>query len=161
MQTHRMNMMVYQTATSSAGGLLAFVFKPTDVTQAADWSSLTASFEEYRVVAYEVRYLPFADGAYNTTLAPASGCVATAHISNEVLPSTVSSVTQHDTWSPWYSYREKVIVWRARSTEELQWLVNSTTNDAGAIIGAIEDVSASKSYGRFVVTYVVEFRGRR
>jgi len=161
MRTERMNLMLFDVATSSAPGLLSFSYKTSSVTSASDWAGLAGIFEEFRVVAFEVKYLPYADGAYNPTLKPSSGCMATVHVPGEAAPAGADVVATHDTWSPWYSYREKTVSWRARSIEELQWVVTSTVNDAGAIIGAINELAGSTTYGKFVVTFVVEFRGRR
>lgn len=161
MRTERINLMLFDTMTTPASGPYSFVYKPSSVTSAADWGGLQGIFNEYRVVAFEVKYLPYADGAYNATIKPASGAMATSHITGESAPSGADVVCQYDTWSPWYSYREKTVSWRARTVEELQWISTSTSNDTGAVIGSVGDLTASTVYGRFVVTFVVEFRGRR
>jgi hypothetical protein len=159
--TIKTNLTLDDLVTSNASGVYVFNRKPSDVTSGNDWASLASTYSEYRVLAFEVHYLPRYNQTYNASVLPGTGCIATSHVTNTPSPSVFSDVTNYDTWRPAYSGRAFKMQWRARGTEELQWVPTATTNDAGSIIGVFGDLTASTLYGRLLTVFLVEFRGRR
>ncbi len=109
----------------------------------------------------QLDFQPFYNTTYNASLLHRVGAAASVHYPNTSAPASLDSVVQHTTWRVMNTGRQLKITWRARGTEELAWAPVTTPINHGGFIYYIDGLTASAGYGRYIMTYLVEFRGRK
>jgi len=158
--TIKSNFTYEQSLTTSAGGDVAFRLRTSDVTNSEGWDDMSASYQEFRVLGFQVMWVPKYNQTYNASVIPGAGAHATTHVTGVATPDDIGDVVKYDTFRVCYSGRPFTATWRARGFEELQWVSTSVANDSGGIIGYLNGMTASTLYGRLITVYLVEFRGR-
>jgi hypothetical protein len=148
----------FAVACSSDGtGTIANVYgsSPTGV---ADWSSLAAVFEEFRTLAFEVRYFP--NNRYSkvsTTCTPLLGIVDRANNAAFASYNALMSHASHKRLSledPW------VMIFHMSGSDEAEFQTTNSPTDDGWIKFFSTGLTASTTYGQFFITYRAQFRGR-
>jgi hypothetical protein len=158
--TIKTNLTYEQSLTSDGSGVLSFRVRTSDVTSAYDWSDFIASYQEYRVLGFEVMWAPKYNQTYTSTVVPGAGAVATTHVTGAAAPTSINEVASYDTFRLAYSGKPIKVTWRARGFEELQWLKVTSPTDAGGVVGFLNGLSNDTLYGRLITVFLVEFRGR-
>jgi len=154
--------------TSSAGGVLNNVYTSSSATWAnfGTWAGL---YDEFRVLGMQLEFFP--NNRYSkvtTTCTPGFGVVdhadstpltsyaaALAYASNRVL-------SIEDPWTDRSEYRGSSVpslIIRMDGAEEAQWLPTSSTSSYLAIKIYFSGLTASTSYGLFLLRGLVQFRG--
>ncbi len=159
-RTTRLNLSISTTAGSGVTGEISGYFT-TDVTSTTDWSSVSSVYQEYRVLAMEVRYIPL----YTVPVAggnlPAVGAMDYVHYNGATAPTSLDQVLQNANHKVWHTHKPLAMHWKMRGTEEASWTYTGAAVDHGSIRWFVNGASASVNYGKFVITYLVECRGRR
>jgi len=128
-----------------------------------DWASFTDLYQEFRVLAIELQYIPHFNGSYTADRIQGSGAVCSVHVPLAANPSTLDEVVQHVTWSPFRTSAGFKKSWKMFGVEESTFAqvgsVNSTNH--GGIQFYCDTLSDLAEYGLGVVTYLVEFRARK
>lgn len=162
LRTVKQNLTSIYTATSNAAGVLSDYVKTSDVAVALDWSSFVAVYEEFRVVGIRMEYHNYYNGSFNTTRPPAAGLIADTHVPVTAPPTALGDVGQFVNWKTFNTGTKVVAEWRARGTEELQFSnTNATLPNFGGLLWYVRDLAVGGDYGQYVITFLVEFRGRR
>lgn len=142
---------------STAGAVINQVWS-NDPGYAADWSSFSNIYAEYRVLGLEVLYYP--SNRYSKTTVV---CVPILGVIDRVSASPLTSITQAMAYDsarvlsledPW-SYK----LYMQGSDEAVFVPTTSTTvNQSIKLFG--DGLSVSTAYGRILIYYLVQFRGR-
>lgn len=149
--------------TSSAGGVLANIIRGPGLLSTSDWLFYADLYQEYRVLGMELQYMPYFNGTYSATVTQGSGATDVVHTPLTTPPSSLDEVVQHVTWSPFKTSSGFKKHWRMFGVEESTFsdVANAATVNHGGITFYCDNLSANTDYGRGVVTYLVEFRGRK
>ncbi len=158
-RTTRANVSVATTMSTSAGGTAAGTFS-SDPGSTTDWSSLSAIYQEYRVLGFEVEYVPYETVPVSGSRTPGAGAMDYVHYAGATTPASLDGLLQNANHTSFHTHRPAKVTWRMRGVEEATWQKMSVAQDHGSIRWYIDGLTASASYGRFFVTYLVELRGR-
>ncbi len=146
-----------QALTSDGSGLITSVFSNSP-TSAQNWSSYAGTFDEYRVLAYNVTFKP---------LWPCGGSTQTfwAPIARVVDRSDATALTSYALASRYDSFKESAGQrkfsqwWNMTSVEEAAFISTSSSTPNSWIKLYSSGNSASLTVGRVEITYLVQFRG--
>lgn len=168
-----MNMNTLGNIVSDATGGLRFVVGERDVTLAAQWSSISGLYDEYRVLAYELEYFPA--NRYSKTVVntfPILGVID----HDDAAPLTTAEqaigyesariLTLDDPWTDRKEYRGSSVPslkMYMSGPEESGFLTTATTGTSQRAIllfaaGGI--LTPNTTYGLYLVRWLVQFRGR-
>jgi hypothetical protein len=154
----------YSFAVDSDGsGVVSnFLYGP-GLVSSSDWSSYADVYQEYRVLAIAFDYMPYYNGAFSTVQAQGSGAINVVHTPLLGPPTSIDEVVQHVTWSPFRTSASCHKEWRMFGVEESPFsdVANVSSVNHGGITFFCDNLTASRGYGRGIVTYLVEFRGRK
>jgi hypothetical protein len=145
------------TATSDGAGLLRGAFGNNPST-ASDWSNWTADWFEYRVLAFEIEYVPLFENSYPATTA--AGGLLAMFVDRTSSASSPSLATCLQTDGVEYASINKKLrqVAKATGTNEMQWLNTGSPSSWCSVRYCSTALSISQAYGTFVITWLVEFR---
>lgn len=162
-----MTTMIGLTASLATGGTgtaqgTNFV---TDCYGASEWAAWSSLYQEFRVLAYEWKYVPqFSDG-YVTggVLTPAQGAIATYHQnSGFTAPTTIAEMICNRTYKEFNLARPMTIHWRMSGADEAGFLRTDTAPpQVGCVHYLAEGGTASSLFGRVYVRTLVQFKGRK
>lgn len=154
---------------SSAGGIISSVFT-NDPSNTLEWASISAIYDEFRVLGFDLEFFPSNRYSKTTTVCtPGVGVVD--HGTIAVLASLAAGF-QHESCrvlsleDPWTSRGDfagdcaKPLQWRMASSEEAVFTYTSTTLSNSAIKLYFTGLTASTTYGQFLLRFLVQFRGR-
>lgn len=138
------------------------------ITGCNDWSNFASVYDEYRVLALEVTYVPNYDANYATGgLTQAVGAVGMYH-DNVVRVSggvttfvSLADVCTNPSWQIWHTGTRAKWTWKATGTEEMQFYPVASAVRTGSIAGWIPGAASTSNYGTIFVSHVVQFRGRQ
>jgi hypothetical protein len=146
--------------TSSAGGVVSDVF--ADIPNGSpDWTGFSAVYSEYRILAFKIQFIPLLTGA---------AIAANLYNVLYIVWSTDASVT------PLASYTDAVNhpVKRAGSLNQNLSLTHKMTGAEESLFvdvtsGVVDytfktfstGLTPSTNYGRYLLTLVIQFRGRK
>jgi len=88
------------TVGSDGSGIASNIIRSPGLTSTSDISSYADVYQEFRVLAIELTYMPFFNGTYNSTVEQGAGAVCTVHVPLVSPPGFLNEVVQHATWSP-------------------------------------------------------------
>lgn len=154
-----MNFTFVSNLTTDGAGTLPQTFQTEDVRNAADWSSVAATFDEYRVVAMKVLWVPIKEYSNTFRYQPVATVVdradATA-LSSYNIAGACESFQLHE------GDRKFSRTMKMASVEEAEFLsVLATPTSWGWIkMYATNIIPVSTTIYRFAVTFLVQFRGR-
>ncbi len=151
-----------QAVTSSAGGVIADTWADYPQTS-PDWTAMTTTFGEYRVLAMELRFVPNVQGATVASVAYAPFYVVWDSSQSTTTPTPLAS----------YSAASQYVVSRIRALNE-PWSIDHRMNGSeeatfvptsnNAVDYAFKTyasgLTASTTYGRYFVRWKCQFRGR-
>lgn len=151
-----------QFSGGSAVGLQNYQ-SASNITSCSDWSSFATTFDEYRILGFELDWIPSTD-AGNASVVHSAGLAITTHSPANPFPFTaISTMAAYADWKPFNTGKPLRLEWKMQSSEEAQFVTTSTTINQGFIgfWAPYATTTASNSYGMLVVTYKVQFRGRK
>lgn len=160
------NLIYTAPLASNAVGTIDGVFNNGPLLgSATDWSNFAGAYHEYRVLAMQLDFLP--NNQYSkttTTCAPIAAVIdrtgSTLVIGNwaaAVGHDSVTFLTLENRWKkPWCLPP----IWRANGNEEMQWNETSSLMTTGLIKLYSENNTATTTFGRIILTFVVQFRNR-
>jgi len=145
---------------SSAGGIVANVWKNDDVTLSSDFNSYANTYSEYRVIGFEVEWVPLF-GESVTTPSPAIGAQAIDRSNAVGTPASLDAVIQRASWQTWKSNKSSKMRWLMSTIEEATFTSTAATSTHGGIVNYMAGLTANTVYGYWYVTYRVQFRSRK
>jgi len=154
-----MNFSFVSNLTTDGAGTLPQTFQAEDVRNAADWSSIAATFDEYRVVAVKVTWVPIKEYSATFRYQPVATVVdradATA-LSSYNIAAACESFQLHE------GDKKFSRTMKMASVEEAEFLsVLATPTSWGWIkMYATNIIPVSTTIYRFAMTFLVQFRGR-
>jgi len=151
------------TVGSDGSGRAVNIINSPGLTSTSDISSYADVYQEFRVLAMELHYMPFFNGTYDSSVLQGAGAVCTVHVPLSTPPGFLNEVVQHATWSPFRTSVPFKKHWKMFGVYEATFsdIANVSTINHGGIAFYCSDLTPSTDYGRGVVTYLVEFRGRK
>jgi hypothetical protein len=130
------------------------------VASAADWASYKNVYDECRIIAFTMEYLPSRiDGSI--VHGPGLACVT----STGVNPGPFTSLPQlvQYNYKPVYTYKPFKMPWRMSATEEAQWSPTASTPANHGYVTAFFPGAQTTTFGAYglqITTWLVQFRGR-
>jgi hypothetical protein len=149
------NMNYYFPLNATVGGVIDNVYGEQSVVNASDWASISASFHEFRVLAFEMEYVPLV--SYTTNYPPFVGVVdrsVTATLG------AYTSAANHESCRIWSSRYPHKILAKMSGVEEADWVSTSTAINHYYIKMYASGFTASQNVGTILFKYLVQFRGR-
>jgi hypothetical protein len=147
--------------TGSSSGLVV-AGNNLGVTSSSDWASFSNTYDEFRVLGFELDWLPNYPGG-NNAVVHASGVRFSTHSADSYVLPNLDVCVQHADWKPFYTGVQFKQEWKMAAEEEA--IFQQTSSPAGTLLGQIYAIAPSASstiaYGQAVVTYAVQFRGRK
>lgn len=149
------NTSYYAAMNASVGGTVDFVLGSGLVTSLPDWSSISGSWHEYRVLAMEIDFQPIVSytSSYppiiwvkdrNNTGTLGSYAAAGTHESAEIRSSR---------------YGHKTAI-KMDGVDESVWTPTATTFNALYIKGFGTNFATSANVGAYLLTFLIQVRGR-
>lgn len=159
----KVNLSYSFTIGSDGAGIAANIIRSPGLLSTSDWLSYADVYQEFRVLAMELQYMPYFNGSYDATVVQGSGATDVVHIPLATPPTSLDEVVQHVTWSPFRTSVPFKKAWKMFGVEESTFgdVANVSTINHGGITFYCDSLTPSIDYGRGVVTYLVEFRGRK
>jgi len=153
--------MVYSFASSGSAVGMQLALGTGNITNCADWPRYTALYDEYRILGFEVAYLP-RYGPSTAAVAESEGMVVTTHNPTNPGPFTSLAVmADYSDWKTLHSSKPFNAVWKMAAFEEAQYFATSVVPaNSGWINVWFPYATTAAQYGNFVFTYAVQFRGR-
>lgn len=137
-------------------------FTTAGVTTLTEWTAWSDIYDEYRVLAMEFTYEPLKCPSYpGTTTTPPIGVLCTRNGNSLSVPATVAeavNTTQHKKWNMGKSI---TMEWRMNGSDEAAFIPVSTAVDNGGFFATLGSGTASTAFGRWYITFLVQFKGRR
>lgn len=159
--THITQLTTFVNATTDASGVLSATLLTNGVSANPEWIQFQELWGEYRVLAIELRYMPQYGPGYNTNNIPPIGMMGLRHSTSAVIPSTVSTVAELP-GSKWFAAsRPSRVTWRMQSTEEANFTLTTLPTSQGGVLVYSAGGTPTTVFGRFAVTYLVQFKGRQ
>lgn len=142
--------------TTSGSGQLIPVFGNAP-TNASDWSNLIASFDEYRTLSMVVAFIPKDRYTHTNVAYPVS--VVVDNDSSGALSSHAGAAAYESFKLVSLEVPFKT-VWKMSGVTQATWITTASPTSNAWIKWYSDTLSNSSDYGRFVVSYLVQFRGR-
>jgi hypothetical protein len=149
-----------QAVSSSAGGVINAVFGNTNPSSCGNWSSLAAVYDEYRVLAMRVHWVP--SNGYNKVVATQT-CLNPLFVvldrdSATALTSTgaasgYDSVKMFDL-ERCFTYDE----YKMDGPREASFITTATPTNLGGVLFFATGLSNSLQYGTVLVQFLTQFR---
>jgi len=149
--------------TNANGGSLGLqnYYSTNQVTSASDFSSSVATYDEMRVLGFEVTYYPHFECG-NNAVAHSAGYMVSTHNPNNPGPFTsLNTMAGYQNWKPFNTAKVCRMEWKMASTEEAQFYPTSSPPQSGWIYMFAPAATSTGNYGFISVTYLVQFRGRK
>jgi hypothetical protein len=149
--------------SSDGTGVLKDQIRGPGLVTSTDWASYADVYQEFRVLAMALDYMPYFNGTYDLNLIQGAGATNVVHIPLTSPPASLDEVVQHATWSPFRTSVPFHKEWRMFGVEESTFadVTFVTSVNHGGITFYCDGLTSASDYGRGVVTYLVEFRGRK
>ena len=146
-------------ATSNVAGVInsAFVVSPSTLN---DWGDIQNDWQEYRILGFRVEYIPNYENSPPATTNPAGGLIIGIidRTSTTVALSSTQQALEFE-GAQYASVNKKITLEsKAQGTNELAWTNITTSNYWASCRFYSTPLTASTSYGNFVVSLLVELR---
>jgi hypothetical protein len=153
--------MSYQYALSGGTTGLQSSAGTASVASCSDWAGYRQNYDEFRVLGFTMDYLPHTDQG-SSQLVQGSGLVISTHNATDPSPFTsLQQMVQYADWKPFYTGKSMKTEWKMSSTEEAQFAsTQSSPASQGFIVGFVPTASSTGTYGNWILTFAVQFRGR-
>jgi len=154
--THSIVLTEEFSLTSSAGGVIALV-QPDNPNATANWSNFVNCFDEYRVLAFELWYMP--NNRYSKSVTVTTPILMVIDHDSATALSSYSQAAQYASVRQFALDDPFKMVARMADVSEASFL-NTTAPAARFWIKAYSTgLTVSTSYGVVIVSYKVQFRG--
>jgi hypothetical protein len=142
---------------STSGSYYSAAFNATP-SGAANWSNFAALWDEYRLLGFEVEFVPI--NQYQTTSASyPSGLVVVDHTDTTVLADATAACKYESVKLVSFRHRWKES-WKMNGIEESVWVDTSSPATFGSIkIVSTSTFTSSNLVGSYLHTFRVQFRG--
>ncbi len=146
-------------ATTNVGGVMQNTFTNTPV-GFADWSSLTNTWSQYRVLAMEVKFIPAYENSFptNTAVGGFLAMIVDRSLTGTVL--ALSDALQAEGVKTRSINKPLMISTKAIGPDEMAWTTISTSKTYYSIRTSSSPMSISTTYGHFVTGMLVELRSQ-
>jgi hypothetical protein len=146
----------YVALTANGSGVLDVNFASGDVTGITDWSSIQQTYHEYRVLGFEIKYIPYRNYVTTNQFPPLISVVD--HSTNGSLTSYANAVAHEsaDIHSAWNEIKR---VAKMNGSEEAVWTTISTTFSWGWIKLFGTGFANTQPIGGVMVEFLLELRG--
>jgi hypothetical protein len=145
------------TITTSAGGAILGNFN-NNPSNARNWTEMSSSWAEYRVLGIKISYDPIA--VVNTATAPGfSGYQSVVHALVAPAPTTLAQAASTGVAKPWNAFRKFTREWRMTDVEEANF--QSTAAPSGTAYAFTlygEGGGVSQYYGNLLIEYLIQFK---
>lgn len=150
----------YGTAavTSNGSGFAAFSLSD-DPSGFVDWSHIAAAWDEYRVLALTMNYVPY--NQYNTPTATVVSSMFTVIDRDDATAlTTEAAALEYESLKVFYLGRPFKRVVKMASIEDASFITTASPVARNWIKGAGSGLTASTSYGKYWLTVLIQCRGR-
>lgn len=154
----RVNMSVYSEQFSDANGVFTNTFTQDAVADCLDWPSFAATYKEFRVLAMEVQWVNAYNATYDAAVQPSVGAICSFHTPSFDATS-INKILSTSTWKPLKTGYPLKIAVKSRGFEEMQFSTG-TGNPHSGVGFFVDNLTPSTFYGRWIKTFLVEFRNR-
>jgi len=152
-------LLIQEMALSSSGaGVINATFAKDIPTSCTDWSNLDSTYDQYRVLALEVKYFPNQSSGSANTFTP---------LLSVVDRDVITPLASYAAAANYDSLKEHVLDRPFKRTMKMSGTQDGVFLDTLAVpsaSGAIKffatGLTNSVSYGRVIVYYLIQFRGR-
>lgn len=149
--------------TNATGGTLGLqnYYSTAQVSSASDFASSANTYDEMRVLGFEVTYHPHFELG-NSQVSHSAGFMISTHNPNNPGPFTsLNTMAGYQNWVPFNTAKVCKMDWKMASTEEAQFYPSSSPPQSGWIYMFAPAATNTGNYGFISVTYRVQFRGRK
>jgi hypothetical protein len=146
----------YVALTANGSGVLDVNFASGDVTGVTDWSSIQQVYHEYRVLAFEIKYIPYRNYVTTNQFPPLISVVD--HSTNGALSTYVNAVA-HESANIHSAWNEVKRVAKMNGSEEAVWTTISSTFSWGWIKLFATGFANTQPVGGVMVEFLLELRG--
>lgn len=149
--------LITTSATSSAGGVLNTVFS-TNPSSTTQWSNLQAVFDEYRVLALEVEYVPL----FSTLPSTLAGGTFIMVVDHDSAGSITVAGTAMGYESAKYGPIDRRLkhTFRMSGTLESNFINTSSPTGVQSVKTFATGLTASTKYGDFYARFLIQWRGK-
>lgn len=148
------------TVTASVGGSILAAFS-NNPSSAANWTEMSTSWDEYRVLGVKYSYDP--NNVVNTaTLSGFNGYSMIVHGASTSSPGTLAGAASTGIAHRWNAFRRFTREWRMSEVAESTFVDTSapqTTSDTLQLYAV--SATASQYYGNILIEYLIQFRTHR
>jgi len=148
-----------QNVVSSGGGVITTVCTVNPNTLAlANWSNLVLCFDEYRILAWQVKYIP----TWSSIPAGTNGGFVVSVIDHDsaIALTTMAGGCQYESSKITSIDRRFTQTWRMSSTLESEFQNSSATINQGSIKMWGTGFSNTITYGTLFIKALIQFRGK-
>lgn len=153
----RTNIVSSSAATSSGAGVIATTFT-TNPNGTNGWSSWVALFDEYRVLALELKFVPLWH-TLPTGVAGGTLLMVVDHDSVAAL-SSFNNACNYESLKTGSIDRPMTHTYRLDGTLESNFINTSSPTGLQGVKVYANGLSNSTQYGNFIGTFLIEFRGK-
>lgn len=154
-ETFQFNSSYYAAMNASVGGSLDFVLGTGLVTSIPDWSNISGSWHEYRVLAMEIHFQPIV--SYTSSYPP---IIWVNDRNNTGTLGTYANAGIHESAQIVSSrYAHKLNI-KMNGPDEAVWTPSATSFSWGYIKGFGTNFAASQNVGAYLLKFLVQVRGR-
>lgn len=147
----------------SANGV-GYAANNTAVNTCTDWAGYAAVYDEYRVLGFQVDFLPHFPGGNGAGAIHGAGFSLTTHSADSFVGPSEDVLVQHADWKPFYTSAAFKEQWNMDGLEEAAFLNVASAGSPpllGTIVFVAKTATSAVSYGWVALTYAVQFRGRK
>jgi hypothetical protein len=149
------NFSYYFPLNATVGGVIDNVYGEASVAAANDWNNIANSFHEFRVIMFQMDYVPLV--SYTTNYPP---FITVIDRGVNASLGAYTAAANHESAMLWSSRYPKKIKARMDGVEEADWQVTSGAVNHYYIKQYGSGFTASQNVGNILFTYLVQFRGR-
>lgn len=144
--------------TTTVGGLIGFSFS-ANPTSLNNWSLWANDWNEYRILAMEVEFVPAYEHSFPTNTA-IGGLHAMFVDRTSVIGTPTLSQVLNNEGSVYASINQRLkLIVKATGAEEMSWVPVNSPVTTWVVRGTSTQLSISTTYGNYIISYLVEFRG--
>lgn len=156
----------YASYISGASSGFTLAVNNLGVTTATDWLSYANTYDEFRVLGFEMDWLPYWMGG-NTgpsgAVTHSAGLRFVTHSADALVNPTADQAVQHADWVPAHTGERFKSMWKMSGADEAAF--QNTASPPSVLLGSIycafPAAAYNGTYGIQVATYLVQFRGRK
>jgi len=149
------NFSYYFPLNATVGGVVDNSYADSSVASVNDWANLAGAFHEYRVLAFEMKYVPLV--SYTTNYPPFATVVDRQ--TSLTLGAYTAAANHESVQLDSSRYNIKRVI-KMDGVDESGWIATSTTAAHMYIKMYGSGFTSAQNVGNILFTYLVQFRGR-